>query len=771
MVRPRTSSNERRGKFVLLSLTELRFARHRGGRFTRCGVFAVALVAFLAALVAAGDLIADGAAQYAGAHTATQLDGSGPDPAGWLVVRRLNGELVADSYADGELDLGAADAFVAASADIITIERDALVEFSGDFYRSAQWHLDVVPFELLHPTGDGSGVTVAIVDTAIALGHEDLDGLLPGWDAIADRPLEPSEWQVADADHGSHVAGLLAATPNNDVGGVGVAPGVQILPIRVLHENGGFVSDVVQGILWAIAHDADIINLSLGTSVDSSGLRAAVEEAEAAGIVVIAASGNHGLEGSPVRYPAAIDTVIAVGAVDEGLSRWPRSSRASYLDVVAPGAEVLSLGGGTVTAYRYMSGTSMATPQVAGLVALLLEASGDLTPAAIRSLLRSSARDLGPVGHDPAFGYGLIDPVAALLALAESPPEVPPPAPGGLGVIDDAGGVRLTWDPPSPLVTSIEVERDGLLISTLEPTAVFYLDESPVAGALHVYTVTMVGEGGRAWSSVTIAIPEPRLLYWIVTDRGRVLPFGATPVFAGPDPVEVKDEVPFGHDGGVIGGRPTLTGEGYWLVDVSGRVAVYGDAEHHGDVALFDLNEPIVGMSVSPTGAGYWLVARDGGVFAFGDAVFYGSTGAIVLNEPIVDMSVSPTGAGYWLVARDGGVFAFGDAVFYGSTGAIVLNEPMVSMTVGETGYWLVASDGGVFTFEVPFYGSIPGLVTDQSLVAPGIRVRAVDDGAGYVVLTGDGALYGFGSAGVLAAGAAELQADERAVDLLLRQF
>ncbi|MDG2112023.1 MAG: S8 family serine peptidase [Actinomycetota bacterium] len=505
-----------------------------------------------------------------------------------------------------------------------------------------------MPFESLHAEGDGTGVTVAVVDTAIALGHEDLDGLLPGWDAIADRPLDPNLWQVADADHGTHVAGLLAATPDNDVGGIGAAPGVQILPVRVLRSSGGFVSDVVQGILWAIEQDADIINLSLGTSVDSAGLRAAVEDAESKGIVVIAASGNLALEGSPRRYPAAIATVIAVGAVDENLTRWSLSSQASYLDVVAPGASIWSLGGRSISGFRRLSGTSMAAPQVAAAVALLLELQPDLSPAEVRDLLRSSARDLGPAGQGPAYGFGLLDPAGAVQALAEAPPKVPPPA-------------------------------------------------------LHVYTVTTVGDGGRAWTSVTIAVPEPQLLYWIVTNRGRVLPFGAAPVFLGPTPVEAEGDDTFGTDGTVIGGTPTSTGEGYWLVDTAGRVAACGDAEHHGDVALVDLNQPIVGMSVTPTGGGYWLVAQDGGVFAFGDAVFHRSTGAITLNEP------------------------------------------MVSMTAGPSGYWLVAADGGVFTFGVPFHGSIIGLVTDQGLPAEGMRVRAVDDGEGYVVLTADGSLFGFG--------------------------
>jgi len=650
-------------------------------------VFGGALAGLVCAAFLSGDVVSRSAAE-----PAPQVDDESEGR--WVVVRRVDGSLVVDVFEPGELGFGDAESYAAAGAsDIVVSERDGRVEQSADFLRTLQWHLDTVAFEDIPETSDGAGVVVAVVDTAIALGHEDLGPTVPGWDAIEDRPFDPAEWETADADHGTHVATVLAAPRDNGRGGHGAAPGVQVMPVRVLQSNGGFVSDVVEGILWAIANDADVINLSLGTALDSGALRAAVAEAEAAGVVVIAASGNNGLAGSPIRYPAALDTVIAVGAVGPDLLRWPQSSLGAYLDVVAPGVDILSAGGTTVDEYRFLSGTSMATPQVAALVSLLVQADPNLTPGDVRDVLRSTARDLGDEGHDPEYGYGLIDPAAAL------------------DVLDPA----ITLDPPE---NEVPVE---------EPASV-----------------------------------ESGTRYWIVTDHGRVLPLTGTPAPAAP---VVPAEHPLGE---VIGGAPTSSGDGYWLVDTAGRVVAHGDAPHHGDASLIALNQPIVGMSATPSGGGYWLVALDGGVFAFGDAEFHGSTGGMVLNQPIVDMAVTATGDGYWLVAADGGVFAFGDAVFRGSTGALALNAPVVSMAAGVDGYWLVATDGGVFTFDVPYVGSIPGLGIPLETVAPGRRVRILDDGSGYVVLTADGALFGFGTAANIASSAPQLADGESAVDLLV---
>ena len=699
---------------------------------------------------------------------------SRPEPAGWVVLRRSGGRLAVERALSPPVATLTGSVGASRSNGLVAVGREQWVEPAADPRRSLQWHVDTLGLDDLPPGIDGSGVTVAVIDTAIAMGHEDLAPFVQGFDAIENRLLDPVEWQVAldrvgePIDHGSHVAGIVGAVADNGVGGVGNAPGASLMPVRVLGGDGGLLSDLVQGMLWAIDHDADVLNLSLVSWDDSPVLRAAVAEAEAAGVVMVAAAGNQGLAGSPVVYPAAYSTVIGVGAVQSDLTRAPWSSQGLQVNIAAPGSMIDSTGGGSVDSYLTMSGTSMATPQVAAAAALVLQADRSLTPAEVRDLLTDTADDLGLPGVDESYGAGLVDPVEAVGRLVPPiEPVEPPPAPLQVMASFVAGEVLVAWELSADGVEAVEVLRDGVIVARLDPAITEYRDATPRRGGSSVYEVVAVGPGGRTGTRLVVEIPPVETRYWVVTDRGRVLPFGGADELSPPEVILFD----FGTDNGVVGGAPTPTGSGYWLVDRRGRVVVFGDAGHQGDLRDLVLNRPVVGMAVSPTGRGYWLVASDGGVFAFGDARFFGSTGGMILNRPIVDMAVSPTGDGYWLVASDGGVFAFGDARFLGSTGSIVLNEPMVSMAAGSEGYWLVASDGGVFTFGVPFHGSIPGLVTGTSAVVDGRRIRSIDGGAGYLVLSGDGALYGFGSAADVSVAGAQLQEGETAVDLLMVQF
>jgi hypothetical protein len=196
----------------------------------------------------------------------------------------------------------------------------------------------------------------------------------------------------------------------------------------------------------------------------------------------------------------------------------------------------------------------------------------------------------------------------------------------------------------------------------------------------------------------------------------------------------------------------TTTGQGYGLVTSFGKVFMYGDAVHAGDLDGQALIAPIVGLAFTP-GGGYYLVAADGGVFTFGGALFRGSIGGHVLNQPIVGMALTVTGLGYWLVASDGGMFTFGDARFYGSLGALQLNQPIVGMarTPSGRGYWLVARDGGIFTFgDAPFFGSATEDVTSPVVGIASRRVAssaAVARNGGYWIATRDGGVFSFGAA------------------------
>jgi subtilisin family serine protease len=240
----------------------------------------------------------------------------------------------------------------------------------------------------------GEGTKVAVIDTGIDYTHPDLIANYKGGKDFVNKDDLPMD----DNGHGTHVAGIIAACNNNDIGVVGVAPNASLYAVKVLDATGsGYYSDIIAGIEWCIGK-VDIANMSLGGTYDSPSLHAACDTA-AEHILLVAAAGNSGNRagrGDNVNYPARYDTVIAVAATDSSDNRASFSSTGPPLDIAAPGVSIYSTykGGG----YATMSGTSMAAPHVAGTLALLL--SGDIY---------GTADDLGSQGWDSLYGWGLVD--------------------------------------------------------------------------------------------------------------------------------------------------------------------------------------------------------------------------------------------------------------------------------------------------------------------------------------------------------------------------
>ncbi|MGV3526210.1 MAG: S8 family peptidase [Candidatus Sericytochromatia bacterium] len=278
-------------------------------------------------------------------------------------------------------------------------------------------------------------VVVAIVDTGIEPNHPDLRGkVLPGWNT-----LNNSANARDDHGHGTHCAGIAAASTNNGAGVAGLAPGVRLLPVKSLNAQGqGSSSAIADGIRWAADQGAEVINLSLGASMGSEIIREAIVYAIGKGATVLAAMGNDG--GQVRSYPAAfapnVAGLVAVGATDSGDGRAYFSNYGSWITVSAPGDRILS----TLPAIRNTmnptgqdygpsSGTSMATPYVAGLAALLVSQQPARRPADIESILSQGVDDLGTPGFDAQFGYGRIN---ALRALGLNLP-LPSPTPTVLG--------------------------------------------------------------------------------------------------------------------------------------------------------------------------------------------------------------------------------------------------------------------------------------------------------------------------------------------------
>src|SRR3954454_5618520 len=253
------------------------------------------------------------------------------------------------------------------------------------------------------------GVPVGIVDTGIDASHEDLAGKVRACGAAADGTV--SDGECADSEgHGTHVAGTIGALANNRVGVAGVAFNSPLIVCRALGgaDGSGTVADVAACIRWVHDRGAKVISMSLG-GPSSHTLAEAAKSAYArggrTGSLLIAAAGNDG-DGT-VEYPAGLDQVVSVGAVDARDAIAPFSNENADVEVSAPGVDILSakLGGG----YVQMSGTSMARPHVAGAAALLGGRPPTATVAAVRRALDASVDDVGAPGRDPAYGYGVVD--------------------------------------------------------------------------------------------------------------------------------------------------------------------------------------------------------------------------------------------------------------------------------------------------------------------------------------------------------------------------
>jgi subtilisin family serine protease len=336
----------------------------------------------------------------------------------------------------------------------------------------------------LSPSEQGQGVNVAVIDTGINYNHPDLAGsVIDQWDFVNNDGDA-----MDDQGHGTHVAGTIAAH-RDGVGAVGVAPAANLFAVKVLDQNGsGSYSNIIAGVEWATAHGAKVTNNSYGGGGNSLTLEAAFRNAAAAGVVSVAAAGNSGTctgNTDTVGYPGKYNSVIAVAATDINDARPCFSSTGPAVQIAAPGVNIFS----TVKSGEYeggWSGTSMATPHVAG-VAALLYGKGVVNSNAsawindeIRNVLMLTALDLGTAGRDVKFGFGR---VRVMEALNAGP--VPPVA----GVT----GISYVAQPGKG--------RGGLEITV----STVYKPVVPVAGLTVSITVTVNGAGPKSYSGATDA--------------------------------------------------------------------------------------------------------------------------------------------------------------------------------------------------------------------------------------------------------------------------
>jgi len=282
------------------------------------------------------------------------------------------------------------------------------------------WGLKLLGIPPLWKETQGEGIKVGVLDTGIALEHPDLQ---PAILKAQDFTRSPSTAYDAQG-HGTHVSGIIAAR-RNAKGIVGVAPQSKIIAAKVLNDEGaGTSQDIVAGIHWAIESGADILSMSLGSPEPDEGIHQALLLAISKGVFVITAAGNEGPDLDTVGYPAGFPEMVAVGSIDRRKHLSQFSSRGRQVDVVAPGDQITSCY--PPRSYATLSGTSMATPFISGVVALALakhRKMGGKTPLRtqqdlIEHLCRTSA-DAGLAGFDPLYGCGIVNP-AKLIQGAKS---------------------------------------------------------------------------------------------------------------------------------------------------------------------------------------------------------------------------------------------------------------------------------------------------------------------------------------------------------------
>ena len=477
------------------------------------------------------------------------------------------------------------------SGDFKEVELNHLYESNiepNDPHYRFQWHYPQInlPSAWDYTTGDDD-IVIAVIDSGILPQHPDIapqlwyvEGEIMGYDFVRDLSsasdgdgLDDDPTDTGDAFHGTHVAGTISASTNDQTGAGGVSWKSKILPVRVLGSDGsGAVNDIIEGILYAAGLNnvsgivpprrADVINLSLGfpnehclpTLGPSSRVKSAIESAIRSGVVVVKSAGN-----DSCRFAdpwSKIDGVIVVGATDYRNRKTPYSNFGPFLDVVAPGGDtsvdlnadgyvdgVLSTDGrreGTSLSYisSFKAGTSMSAPHISGVVSLMLALNPDLTPSDINSLINGTHRsadsgsitlDLGSRGRDNDFGHGLIDAVRAVQVARSldngrvDPPSSPilslTPLHLSFGLVEDTLRVIAQNLGANDLtITNIEADVSWVSVVNQYPFLIFSVDRNGLENGTHLGEVAIHSNGGTVNVSLSIQVENEN----IAADIGTV---------------------------------------------------------------------------------------------------------------------------------------------------------------------------------------------------------------------------------------------------------
>lgn len=312
--------------------------------------------------------------------------------------------------------------------ETLRIDNDLIISATGQFVpvpvgvsgkpsappqpaQAIPWGINRIGADVAQNTTKGLAVKVAILDTGIDLNHADLQNNIRG----NVNMINPRKSGDDDNGHGTHVAGIVAAA-DNAIGVIGVGPEIYLYAVKVLGKNGsGWLSDIIEGLDWCINNKMQVINMSLGASSDNESFHEAIAKTYQAGLVQVVAAGNNGLTGGSVDYPGRYSETITVSAVGQyaggALYFAPFSSFGPEVDLAAPGVSVNSCWKDGY--YRTLDGTSMATPHVSGVAALVLttavgnydlDGDGVWDPEEVKNKLKTNTEDLGWDSNEQGAG-------------------------------------------------------------------------------------------------------------------------------------------------------------------------------------------------------------------------------------------------------------------------------------------------------------------------------------------------------------------------------
>jgi hypothetical protein len=378
----------------------------------------------------------------------------------------------------------------------------------NDPYIGSEWHLAKINASTAWDTSMGAGVTIAVLDSGVNVNHPDLKANL-----VAGYNIYSSNTDLTDVcGHGTAVAGSAAATGNNATGVAGVAGAARIMPVRIAYKDPtlgcyAYYSTIASGVTYAADHGARVANISYAGVAGSASILSAARYMNSKGGVVVVAAGNNNKDENITPDPA----LVVVSATDNNDNKASFSSWGSFVTISAPGTSIWttdnSLG------YTQWQGTSFSSPIVAGVAALMMSARPDLGSDQIKSLLYSTAVDLGTAGRDPIFGYGRVNAAAAVQAAKayQSPTDTTAPAASIAAPLANStvsGVVGVTVNASDNVgVARVDLTVNGTVVAT-DTTAPFSFswNSAGVANGMANLVAVAYDAAGNVGKSTTVAV-------------------------------------------------------------------------------------------------------------------------------------------------------------------------------------------------------------------------------------------------------------------------